>query len=600
MTLNEIIVSVESLKEEYRMNSIDPSRLGGIMLEILQYINSSQVRLQSPAIQKVYLSVSAMQSDGNPVSDLNGLPLKVGQLVCIVPASQQDTTAGDVYRYDGPSGNTSAWTYLNKIGGLPADQSLNKASINPIANAPVASAIEAQNKKVAQLSQEVENIKNSGTVGGGVIGNLTGYKSLNSTSELPTTASTLGYLIGSNLYVYVGEGGDVNNGTYKDCGEFRGPQGEIGPQGEKGENGPQGPQGPAGPQGNSGYQGAAGELEVVNNLTDGGETSALSAEMGKRLADEMPTKVTDKGWYLTDAQGNICMKYDENGLRVLKAMPMPSAMIDIDMHLLIIGNSYSADAAAYLPDLLKDNKMRYTIGLLDYSGKGLTDHNTAFDKGTTCDYYEYDSGVGVWQRVGYISAKNALDRREWNAVFFHEVSQGSTDWAVIKVQLRTLLDKVKGYISYQPHYGYILTPAYGQQSAGYTPTMWEGINEVGKNLVGWGDLTFLIPIHTAIQNARTNAVLQAYGADLMASASDRHIEDGVGRFIEAVTMYAYLQPFFGNYKDVRDTEFLPVYGSNVSQHPQTSSFAAITEEAQILAFKAALMAVAKPFEISKI
>lgn len=36
-------------------------------------------------------------------------------------------------------------------------------------------------------------------------------------------------------------------------------------------------------QGNSGYSGAAGELEVVNNLTDGGPTSALSAEMGKDL-----------------------------------------------------------------------------------------------------------------------------------------------------------------------------------------------------------------------------------------------------------------------------------------------------------------------------
>lgn len=481
------------------------------------------------------------------------------------------------------------------------EQGITGSVLNRVLN----DMVDATEGKLAQLDQRLTDVEENGggTGGGGVIGNLTGYKSLESTSELPTTASTLGYLIGGNLYVYVGEGGDVNNGTYKDCGEFRGPQGEIGPQGEKGENGPQGPQGPqgpAGPQGNSGYQGAAGELEIVNNLTDGGETSALSAEMGKRLADEMPTKVTDKGWYLTDDQGNICMKYDENGLRVLKAMPMPSAMIDIDMHLLIIGNSYSVDAAAYLPDLLKDNKMRYTIGLLDYSGKGLADHNTAFDKGTTCEYYEYDSGVGVWQRVGYISAKNALDRREWNAVFFHEVSHSSTDWAVIKVQLRTLLNKVKGYISYQPHYGYILTPAYGQQSTGYTPTMWEGINEVGKNLVGWGDLTFLIPIHTAIQNARTNAVLQAYGADLMASASDRHIEDGVGRYIEAVTLYAVLQPFFGNYKDVRDTEFLPKYASNVASHPQTSTFADITEEAQILAFKAALMAAAKPFEISKI
>lgn len=40
-------------------------------------------------------------------------------------------------------------------------------------------------------------------------------------------------------------------------------------------------------QGNSGYQGEAGELEVVNNLTDGGATSALSAEMGKQLKTQL-------------------------------------------------------------------------------------------------------------------------------------------------------------------------------------------------------------------------------------------------------------------------------------------------------------------------
>ena len=38
-----------------------------------------------------------------------------------------------------------------------------------------------------------------------------------------------------------------------------------------------------GSQGNSGYTGAAGELEVVNNITDGGAAKALSAEMGKVL-----------------------------------------------------------------------------------------------------------------------------------------------------------------------------------------------------------------------------------------------------------------------------------------------------------------------------
>ena len=42
-----------------------------------------------------------------------------------------------------------------------------------------------------------------------------------------------------------------------------------------------------GHQGNSGYTGAAGELEVVNNLTDGGSTAALSAEMGKELNEDL-------------------------------------------------------------------------------------------------------------------------------------------------------------------------------------------------------------------------------------------------------------------------------------------------------------------------
>lgn len=42
-------------------------------------------------------------------------------------------------------------------------------------------------------------------------------------------------------------------------------------------------------QGNSGFTGAADELELVNNLTDGGETAALSAEMGRQLDLAMKT-----------------------------------------------------------------------------------------------------------------------------------------------------------------------------------------------------------------------------------------------------------------------------------------------------------------------
>lgn len=65
---------------------------------------------------------------------------------------------------------------------------------------------------------------------------------------------------------------------------LKGDTGDTGPTGPVGQQGIQGIQGP---QGNSGYQGAAEELEVVNNPIVGGETSALSAEVGKSLYNEL-------------------------------------------------------------------------------------------------------------------------------------------------------------------------------------------------------------------------------------------------------------------------------------------------------------------------
>lgn len=80
-----------------------------------------------------------------------------------------------------------------------------------------------------------------------------------------------------------------------------GPQGEVGPQGPQGEVGPQGPQGepgpagPQGPQGTSGFSGAAEDLEVINDLTTGGTTAALSAEMGKELVRIINSTTLRKG-----------------------------------------------------------------------------------------------------------------------------------------------------------------------------------------------------------------------------------------------------------------------------------------------------------------
>ena len=54
---------------------------------------------------------------------------------------------------------------------------------------------------------------------------------------------------------------------------------------EKGGQGVPGLQGPKGPQGNSAFDGNG--VEIVNNLTQGGEAAVLSAEQGKILKQEL-------------------------------------------------------------------------------------------------------------------------------------------------------------------------------------------------------------------------------------------------------------------------------------------------------------------------
>ena len=123
-----------------------------------------------------------------------------------------------------------------------------------------------------------------------------------------------------------------------------GAAGQQGPQGNPGQQGPQGETGPAGPginrvviavgsstgvpsgtaslvdgvltislaglkgeQGNSGYTGDISQLEIVNNLYQGGESAALSAEQGKILNE----KIENKFIYLTEAEFEALTSYEE-------------------------------------------------------------------------------------------------------------------------------------------------------------------------------------------------------------------------------------------------------------------------------------------------
>lgn len=102
---------------------------------------------------------------------------------------------------------------------------------------------------------------------------IKGYVAIASTDDLPESPTAeqqqKGWLLGTVLYVWVGTGGDTLGGKYQSA-QLKGADGAPGEKGDKGDSGVH-----------------LGDVALVNDLTTGGEESALTAEMGKLLGESM-------------------------------------------------------------------------------------------------------------------------------------------------------------------------------------------------------------------------------------------------------------------------------------------------------------------------
>lgn len=154
-TLQEILARAQALREETALGSISPERAGSIMYDTLQQINQMQLEGGSLVINKIYASVSAMEADDAPVSDLTGQDLRQGQLVVIVPSDTSSSDLGSVYRYNGTTGGASSWSFTGKIGGYPMDQTPTQGSTRAVTSGGVY-------EQITQLGQEVVKKKGYG------------------------------------------------------------------------------------------------------------------------------------------------------------------------------------------------------------------------------------------------------------------------------------------------------------------------------------------------------------------------------------------------------------------------------------------------------
>lgn len=103
---------------------------------------------------------------------------------------------------------------------------------------------------------------------------------LDSESQLPQEGvSGDAWLIAGNLYVYVGENGNVeSNPKWSNVGSIQGPAGPQGPVGPKGEQGEPGPKGEPGADGAPGIQGPKGDPGQKGEKGDPGSDASVTKQ----------------------------------------------------------------------------------------------------------------------------------------------------------------------------------------------------------------------------------------------------------------------------------------------------------------------------------
>ena len=103
---------------------------------------------------------------------------------------------------------------------------------------------------------------------------------LDSESQLPQEGvSGDAWLIAGNLYVYMGENGNVeSNPKWSNVGSIQGPAGPQGPVGPKGEQGEPGPKGEPGADGASGAQGPKGDPGEKGEKGDPGSDASVTKQ----------------------------------------------------------------------------------------------------------------------------------------------------------------------------------------------------------------------------------------------------------------------------------------------------------------------------------
>ena len=202
--------------------------------------------------------------------------------------------------------------------------------------------------------------------------------------------------------------------------------------------------------------------------------------------------------------------------------------LDHDLRVFIMGNSYTLDVTAYLEDLIRAANINLDqLGI--YAG--------IFNGGQLADWVSrYNSDVTLQKMAGNIimnetgSVKELLNQ-EWDLIVLLQASNVSYDWSTFEKSLPELLSIIhENCINKDVKIAYQIPWGHTEDTA---PQELAGNIECTQKLMEEFEITDIIPIGTAVQNARNTSL----NTPLYLTRDNWHLCMGVGRYLAACTFF---------------------------------------------------------------
>lgn len=289
--------------------------------------------------------------------------------------------------------------------------------------------------------------------------------------------------------------------------------------------------------------------------------------------------------------------------------------------LLMIGNSYSQDALAYVPFIMQNMGVgvEFQIGILMQSSTNLADHLNNFVNETSAyTFYLYNGGTS-WQNLGLKSIQWALDNMNWDIISLQQSSGSAFNWNTYQPTCNQLVNRLSAYVDYPVKFIWYMVqarPASSNSGANWSDDTitdhYESIAEAAAKLMNEAVFEVCVPVGTAIQNARTIHRIKALGDYALNTNNTSglgyltpndgvHLQEGLPCQIAAYSFILSLLDIYG-FNDFsiigETTRVTSEWASGKNIPGPHGSYVGSTDENCIIAQMSAVMAMKKPYEVT--